>query len=824
MPIDIKALRRHGVSSADYRKIFTADPADYPPRIKKLVDHISGRIREGRTLNLTEWRAFHAIDLAYDVPFNQTTPTLIQNILSKRYEKVDQVLAELRAWGLSEEDLFLKVPMENGQFGYMLNPPVFYNIFVPIVKAYCGTRVANLFNERNTNPFTPYEPLKATERDQVLCEIITDQENSVSTLFGYPAVLRQAIQQMIRYGIAIAFPREEWYCEKQLETDPVTGGEREIIIKEGLRYMLPHPTFMYYDLKFPLTTANTDTGIQFAGCWHVLSYGQILDNPIYWNRKKIFSGTNWFQSPLAGNLFTEVFPCSLKFPISAVGPMTREDKSAYYSTSSRDQAVFVTEHYEKLIPKSWGLADYKYPVWHRFTMAGDDTVIWAEPCAYNPLWFMGYDYDENAGRNASMALECIPWQDMLGNALSQLILTCKQNLTNVIFYDTNMVDADEIRKMQNLGEQRYRATNFIPYDSMKTRVQGLSAQNAFSPVQLSKTSIAELLQTIPTTLSIMERVLQVSAQEAGAQATHQQSKYELQQTGGASSNRVFFIGSSTDEGVDAWKRQRYDASMAYRKSTVSAQVSSDIPNVHRLLEELGFTVSHAGKEKLLVHGKKSGLRLEGFARSSQGRPPSTDREAAQVIFQIVQVVATQPALFERIGTKNVLSLLELGGQLSGAPRGLRLREAPEGQNNGQIPAGTMQAIQAAQQATLQAVQEKIGQPAAQEVAKVQGEIEQLQQVVKQLSQIFKVAQKLTEQNAQKLEDSRIQLQIDAEESKQTIQRKNIESAQEQQRKDAELSAKLAREEAETASKILNAEKESAAKVDAAGKEKSNGET
>lgn len=815
--IDVKLLKRHGVSSSNYRKIFAADPAKYSPRIKSLVDLLSSRVKDGRNLNLKEWRAYHAIDLAYDVPFNQTTPTIVQNILSKHYEKPEQIIEELRAWGMTEDDLFLRVENPNdGTMTRVLNPPIFFNIFIPIVKAYVGVRAANLFNERNTTPFTPYEPLKANERNQVLCEIVTDLENNVASLFGYPAVLRQAIQQMLRYGIMIAFPREEWYCEKQLAEDPISHGEIEVVVKEGLRYTIPHPIFMFYDLMYPLTSLNTDTGIEYCGYWHVVSYGQVLDNPKYWNRKKIFAGTNWFQNPSVGNLFTEIFPCTTKFPVTLTGTMTREDKASYYSTSNRDEAVFITEVYCKLKPSDWDLGDYKYPVWHRFTLAGDDTVIWAEPCAYTPAWFMGYDYDENAAQTPSMALECIPWQDHLGNILSQMILTAKQNLTNVIFYDTNMVNADEIRKMVNLGERRYKSIQFIPYDSVKTRVQGLNAQQAFSPVQLTKNNIQELVQLIPTVLSIMERVLQVSAQEAGAQATHQQSKFELQQVGGSSSNRVFYIGSSIDEGIDAWKKQRYEASMAYRDASVSAQVSADIPNVLQLLEELGFKVSRTGKEKLLVRGGKSGLRLEGFARSAQGRPPATDREAGQIIFQLVQTIATRPEIYSAIGTKNILAILEFGAMLSGVPRGFKLREQ-QGDQNAVVPPNVMQAIQQSQEATLQAVQEKIAQPAAQAVAEGQQKIGQLEQVVQQLQKIFDYAQRLTEQNAQRLQDSQTKLQIQATETQQKIQRDNAEFAAEQRRKQEEHDAAMRRDAEESATKLAIASAESAAKIDATKK-------
>lgn len=822
MPQDIKALKACGVSSEAYKAFFAIPLEEMKPKHKKLVELISGRVKDGRTTNLKEWRAYHAIDLAMDVPYQQTTPTLLQHILSHHYEKPDDLIADLRAYGLDDREFFLKVPTPQGDV-VTFNPPVFFNIYVPLVKAYSTMRAANLFNERNTNPFTPYEPAKETERNRVLCEIVTDMENEVASQFGYSAVLRQAIQQMLRYGVMLAFSQEEWYCEQRLEsTDRIspTGRPvfRKITVKEGLRYTIPHPTFMWYDLTHPLTSINSDSGLEWAMYWHVASWGNILDNPLYWNRKRIFSGTNWFRAPTAGNLFTEIFPCQINHPNPNFAPMTREEKAAWYTSGGdRDQSVFLTEFYMKLIPKNWNLANYKYPVWHRFTLAGDDTVIFAEPCAYNPIWFMGYDYNENDGRTSSMSLECLPWQDWLGNILSQMMLTARQNLTNVIFYDQNMVDATDIRKMEDLGESRLKQTHFIGYDSIKTRVQGLAAQQAFSPVSLTKTSIQELLQMVPTMMSIMERVLQVSAQEAGAQATHQQSKAEIMQTGSASSSRVRFTGSYVDEGIDAWKQQRFDASMAYRDAGVSAQVSADIPDVHKLVEEIGFTVQHDSKEKLMVHGLKQNLRLTQFARTSEGALFATDKEAAGVIFQVCAAIAAQPLLFQEVGPKNVRTMLEFGARLGGAPRGWKLKGVEGNGDNGTVPPNILQAIQQAQEAVMQAVQTKLGEPVAKATAQSQGEIEQLKQAVQGLQKIYDLAQKATDATAIKAKESAVDTQLAEQETAAKIQRQQAEHEASESRKNAELAGKLEREKAASEAKIENSRREAAAKADSAAK-------
>lgn len=814
--IDLNVLKKHGVSSGAYKAIWSKPPAEYTPRQKRLVNLISGEIRDGFEMCLRDHRAYHAVDLAGEVPFNQTTPTLISHILSKKLDYNGTVDA-LKAWGLSESELFLDVPMPDGRVGKVPNAPVFFQIYIPIVKAYVTAILGQIYNERNVSPLLDYKPLKNTDRNQVLCEIETDIIDTISNWYGYPAVLRQAIQQTLKYGIMLAFPREEWHCERQLNEELQTNGEikeKTVTCKEGLRYTHPHPTRMFYDLEYPLTSLNTDTGCRYCGHWHILSYGSILDNRMYWNRKHIFAGTNWFQSPLAGNYFNEVFPCQMKFLFPEQGPMSREDRMAWYNSSQdRDKAVFVTEYFRKLVPKDWDLADYRYPVWHRFTVAGDDTIIWCEPCAYTPTWFMGYDYDEQAARTASLGLDLIPWQDHLGNILSQMLLTMKQNLMNVIFYDNQLVDKGDIERLNNAGEMKYRGVQFIPYDSFKNAAARLQQSQAFTPVQLTKVGIQEMLQCIPVVLNIMGRVLGISAQTAGSSASHQQSKEEVVQTKGADSNRIALISSSVDEGIDAWKRQISAAAHAYIDPEFEAEVSTDIKDLDKHLDELGFKVTHRGANTVLVKGHKSKLRIEEFAATDHGPQRERNREMAQVIFQTIGTVAGQPELFKPIGAKNLLKLIEEAAKFAGAPRDFRLKIDINAKKDEEIPEAILQAIQQAQQATLSAVEQKIAQPIAKEMAQDKQKIDQLSGLVEQLKGIYQIASAAQDKNRLKAQDTQSKIQTRAAESSAAERRKDQAASKEQARRDAKLIADLHAQKAELEMKLNAMQVETSAKIE-----------
>lgn len=785
---DPRVLKAHGISSGDYKKIFCMKQK--PARVQKLIDLITNRVKDGYTRNLSDWKTFAAIDLASDAKFNQSTATFVRHLMSRKYENMEEMLAEVEKWGLKEDTLFLTVTGKDGRTSKVPNIPVFYEVLIPVVQSYCSARTATLFNERNLNPILPFKPLKKTARNRVICEIVTDLVNKIATDYGFAAYLDQGIKQTVKYGVALSFPLEEWNCEQQLErADDWTKDNQKydkVTVKEGLRYTFPHPTRMFYDLYHPLPSINTDSGCEYAAYWDVIPFSKILDNRDLWNRDKISYGSNWFNSPLAGNYFNEVLPCRLEFPVMGEVNSKREDKAAFYSSSDRDKAVFQTVMFMKLRPRDWDLGKYvgdklvktyDHYVWHRFHIASDSTVTWAEPCAYTPSWGMGYDYDAQSGRQTSLGLETTPWQDHLGNIVTQMMLTAKQNLANVIFYDTNIVNKDDVDALLNLGESRYRSLNLLPYNSQKASRSGFNPKEAFVPVQLNYRTIQDMVQMMGTILDIMERVLGFTAQEVGSTAKHYQSAEEIKTVNQSSDQKVNYTGASIDAGMDAWKIQVFNAARAYMDANFESEVSADIPDVEKILQELGFEITDRAKDKIFIKGHKSKLDLDQFARRGGDHEPDTDQQTAQIMLSTIGIIASHPEIFQPIGAKRIIALLEQAAKLGGADKDFKLNMdapkttppgqpvhpetgepvpaqppgqpapapgAPAGQPQPQQPPGPTHPemndlVKQAVQMALQMVEEKIAKPAAAEMIKQEQQIQQLAQVVQKLEAILKVA-------------------------------------------------------------------------------------
>lgn len=796
MSYDLKYLKSRGVSSGDYKAIFTADKK--PPLVKKLIDTIANRSRDGKHCNFKEYRAYWAIDLADEVPFTQTTPTLVQNLLSKHLT-LDETRKELNAYGLSEDELFLTIEVD-GQKVMVLNPPVFFQIFVPIVKAYTRIRQAKLYNDRDRSPFLPLTPLKQTDKNRLICEIWTDILDTVSGWYGYPVYMKQAILQMLKYGVMLAFTKEEWHCEKQV----IDG--REEVQKEGLRYDMPHPSQMSWDMYHPMPMINTDTGPEWACHWSVIRAGEVMDNRMFWNRDAISFGENWLNPRLSYNYFTEVFPCQLNFPTIGDNTMHREAKAAYYSNDYRDTALFFTHFFWKIVPSRWGLANYKFPVWHRFIIAGDDTVLWAAPCGYNPIWGMGYDFDNQAATNSSLALELIPWQDHVGNLLSQSILTAKQNLSSITFYDENVVDQKEIKALKNLGENRYRSFNYVPYNTLKMARAGLDIKSVFHTPQLAYRPVTEMQSLLSTALTIMERVMQFSAQETGAVAQHYQSAKEIGITAQSVSERVKLTAAGVDDGTDAWVRQLVDASQCYMNNKVVAQVSADIPDLGEHVRAIGFETRGVGPRKVLVAGSKKGLKLEGFARMNVPPGLSADKEMAQVIFQTLTALAQNPELAGRVGYSRIVKLMETGAKLAGAPRDFDLTTPVEdAQANAQMMQQLAPVLEQMKQAIMGEVTQTIAAPAAQQAAETDQRLDLLESLTKQLETIWRAAGMDAERLKMEAAKTAQQMQLERAEFEAEQARKQAKHQQ-----DLQLTAAAAAAETQTATQKANVD--AAAKV------------
>lgn len=744
-------------------------------KFRKWVDRESSRIRDGVDRNLANWRLWWALDQAFDAPFHQISYTLLKDIVGKDYDddKVKSLIEDfgvahmlqpvLKADGTTEVDA-------NGTPVRALNIPVFLEIFVPLCAAYLKARWSKLFNDRNLVPLYKYEPAYSTQDNRLRCDIITSRISVMSSQYGYANDEKDSIFQALHYGQSIAFPREAWHQEMQLDVD---GKKR--VVREGLRFTMPPPERLYYDMSERLCTMNTSTGVEFAGYWHIAKLGFIKNND-FWNKDKITFGNNVNIITANPNFFSNIYPCTLKFPDSVAdkGENDRENEYQAYSSADDDTAVLLTEHFCIVKPSEVGIGDYDYPVTFRMVMLNYDTVAYIEPMFCGIGAYYGYDADGNRAKNSSLTLEVMPFQDQIGNILTQWICSAKQNLTSPIFYDEDIVPKAAVDALKNMGEKASKGRVFINFSGADMRAKIGEVREAFHTPQFAQLPTAEMQVLIRGLLDLLERALQFSPQEIGQAASHEQSATESNIINNNIGNRVQFTGTFIDEGMWAKKKMLYESFIANADDDITAEISPSysptVEDFKALCEKLGIEmVDRAGNngEKAVVKVPKSNVKaliVDAFVSNRDGANRINNQAVATAAVQLLTGFAQNPALFAAVGPEQVVEFTNKVADLLQLPKDFRLKFNPASyaktQQGGQPPEMMQQIqegmkqmaqeinsrIQEGEQAAAQAMQEgdkKVAEAISNEVGPVlQQEAQRIQGLEQQVAEIGKTVQQI----------------------------------------------------------------------------------
>jgi hypothetical protein len=757
-----RLVTEHGLDPASLKKAFDSDTLVKRPKVKKLVDDIGSIIRDGIGRNRQDYRLFKAMDWAYDAPFYQVSYTQLRGLLSSKPDD-KKVMETVNSWGLSH---LLPDITENGKTccnadgspKKAINIPVFFSIFVPIVMAYIGIRWAKLFNDRNQTPHFKYEPVQFTKENRIRAEVLTQVIEKQSTWFDYPSDTKQTILQTLLYGFCINFPREAWFSEKQEDE-----GGKETIVREGLRFNIPHPSRIYYDLYHRLSTLNSNSGCEYAGYWELCRYDKIHDNDLYWNKDKITLGSlSWFDLGKS-DFLEQVFPCAMSFPSrdgsGGVGALDRESEAArYYGKGDFNASTLVTQHFQRIVPKDYGLGTYEHPVWFRFVFASDSTVIWAEPLAFDVIPTYAFDADFNRARHRSLALEIIPFQDHVSNLLTNWIAATKENLQNPIFYDAEKIPVEYLNKLENLGFKLVGSRVYIPYNSTVNYRTKTDQREAFHTPQLTHHNTGELATLIAGVLNMLDRIMQLSPQEIGQAASHEQSAAESRIIAGNTSTRVAFTGSFIDSGDYAKKKMLYDATMAYADDDITVGVTSawaaTEDEFKKLMEKVGLTISddsaynaQSPDSMHVATAKKSAMALESFASKRDGQDRIDNPGIADAMSKVFSAVAGNQAIIQSIGAPQLIELLNQIIQTSGLPKEFKLRgTAIKPESNPEEQAGQMsemlkqvaeqmkQLVAQSQQQTIEAAGQQTQQIVGQAMQGIAQQVEPLAQVVQQTAE------------------------------------------------------------------------------------------
>ena len=717
---------------------------------KNLFDLIRTRIVAAREKSVSDWRKWYAMDRAYDVPFNQITPTMLSGIEQK--DSKGPVNQTIKAqFDLLNEKTFNKIKVQDPKSGKDIEKtevdiPTFFQVFVPIARAYLTMRHGKLMGDFDQTPFLKYEPALSTAKSRMQCQAVTNRIERQGADMGYRDTWKQFTFNYLHYGISMAFPREEWYWDEHEQED---GTMR--IDREGLRYHVPHPCRVDYDLSYPISTLNSDTGCSYALYWKAVKFGEIRRNKAWWNSDKVSLGsTDWWTN--AGMFFNTMYgTAAIRFPIDWRPSNTdREtafaDRMMFYGPEQDEKPCLQTELFQKLIPSEYGLGDYDKPVWFRFVVASEYSVLYAAPLAYCPVWTAPYDADENRSDTASMTMELIPFQDHFTQLMSQYILAVKQNLVNITFVDTDMFAATEkkddswFERLKRMGTEIYSKINFLPISGAKWKKAMIGqngAPSVFQQFKFPNMNTVELLNAMQSILQVTERMMGISSQEVGQSASHELRVDEVRAINSSANVRVAATMRPLTRAMMAWMKQLYDALMCYGSEDMWAQIPFEASIDKSMLQQFGFDWDEAknpstpSDNTIVVNFRKSAVSLLEFASSRpQDQRSNNAAAAAQMLAALSQALAV-PIVLQTIG-RQVIPLLNQVFQMAGFPSDFKLDD------HGDLPQvltdeqqqQIVQMLQQAEQQIMKQVQEGVT-PIAEAVKEISGAVNQLSEAAKQ---------------------------------------------------------------------------------------------
>lgn len=774
--IDLSILEKKGITQASLKAKLSGDPLqwgnkqqDAPvgnpspnpnpdaayensdhAKVGRLLHRIRSRIQEGMNRNFQDYRVYHALDLAWDAPFRQVTPTLLASLLDKN-PNTEEVYKACEQWGMTHL-IKTKIDPKSGKEEKVFDFPTFFQVIVPLVRAYVSIRWAKIVNDRRLIPFFSYQPVKLTTLLSLKCDAITDRIEVMSRQMGYFDTMKQAVFKMLHYSISLIFPKEEWYSVSQWKkadevdvslerkkedgTAASLGDDIKVTESEGLRHHVPHPSRVYRDLAHPSSSYNYDNGCEYGGYWQIKRYREIRDGN-FWNKDKIALGT---MDIMANNrlFFTSVYSaCTMTIPTApqpkvpdgaagaasvgvGAGNLDREKEIAnlYYGTDHGDQGVLVTEHWEKLVPKDNGLGDYDEPVWFRFVVAGDGcTVLYAAPVPYCPIIYYGYDADESRSSNASLSMEVLPFQDQFSNVLTQIILTAKQNLANITFIDEDQLTEETQNRLKNLGEGYYRFLNVFGYSSRKA-ARGLNRiAEAVQSANLPKGNTAELISVLREILNILERVLVMSSQEVAQAASHELRVDEVRNIAQSTSSRLQFTAIPVDVAQEAWKRQLYQALMSYGDSDFFVHIPAETPLTEETLKKMGFTyvdrdiaIQAEVKDqyrRARISKEKTAIPMWEFASTRDGSDRMDNSKTGAVMVQLMQGILGNPMMAQSIGPDQAIDAANRIFKFMGLPADFKLRNVNPGANEQEQAAQMQEQLKQVLQMVMGEVQKEI---------------------------------------------------------------------------------------------------------------------
>ena len=701
--IDFEILKEYGTTDARLQEFFTAkEPSprrkakmtateirilnrDISMR-KKFEEQIQGWLQEHIVFSLANHSKYSAVDMAWDsTPINKTILPLMQYAQGRISTENRDKWAEAVPGECVNKDKDGKITG--------VNIPKFHEVNVNLLRSVITRRLAAQVVKYNTLwPYFKYEARDQTQVGKLRAELLSQRVDIMADQFDYRHTQTQISRDMFLYGHCVAFPRAWWEREIQLERDNVAPEfasdkkkNRVRIVKEGIAWVMPHPSRMFYDNAFPLSSLNTDNGCKYVGFWDVCRWGDVANNAAYFNRTSVSftsgSMADWFSTYWL--YFNQYFshtitpppsldPAQGETPTATTATNDRKNQVGLFNGQMEETSCIFSHIWVKVRPSVWGWGTYPHPVWIHLRVAGDATVVYAKICPSSPAAVFSHNEKDDRLINVSLAHELMSYQDQLTNLYSQLLEVVKQDLFSVavlntdVFPDTpegNQVRDEFKRLMQNKGT--YASTQMLEVSFSKLKQLGIDPSQAFIVVRSHPNqSIEQIFKAITQVIALADRLLVMSPHEQGQAASHEISAHESVAIANSTDNVYDFISESIDEGRAAMKRICFESLVACGDDQVELTISDRYPD--SIVKKAGFEPRDPDGDDptgyVKITGAKTSLVHDYMFTSRDGGNRPAGQQAATVMVQMLQSIGSlnpeiQNAVFGAMGKAKVFEII-----------------------------------------------------------------------------------------------------------------------------------------------------------------------
>lgn len=671
---------------------------------------IAGRLNVGLQSSLKNYQLFAAVDLSWDAaPINKETIPLILYAQGKL--DLNACADQLDSLSTSGQYVQRKDGRVTG-----IDLPKFFDVNINLIRSIITRRLAaQSLKYEGQHPYYDYDVRSTSTAGRLYSDVISQVVEEQTDAWGHRQHDEQVIRDTLLYAQCTDFIASSWSQEMQMRFKPDADVNIEpnnktnvetVTLREGVRFVNPHPTRVFKDPAYPWTSLNTDSGATWCGYWDVTAWKAVADNTDFFNRDKITFTSGFVGLFETFAAYWSQYYTTISVPnvnaLNAANTVQNNDAKNMVGTyigQLDDAATLIAVYFEKVRPIDIGCGTYPYPVWMRLVTSGmDGTVVFAEWLPSRPVAVSSYNFNDSRQVNQSLAMEMMPFQDQLTNLTTQLLALAKSDCLRVLPINTDGLEEDEVHEIEaTFKSQNWFAKPFCyRYSGSKLAQCGVTGP-PIGPV-MSPTSNPQamqiLFQAIVQVIQMAERLAVMSPNESGQPIVRSNggvTAQEVQQIEATTSTIYSFVSKAIDRFREAKKRIIFESWMAFGKDEWTVPVLNRYPR--SLIEANGFKVENDEDPnialligdrpldqipmKWTVTGKRRALVAYDYVFTSRdGSERPVNAQAANTLVQLLPIIQ-QPQILQQIGQKKYFDIINLIFRLTGAGADIKI-EAPNG--------------------------------------------------------------------------------------------------------------------------------------------------